>query len=154
LPLPVPSAGRRRPLTHVLDQHGGDGHLHVGWRFAGAQRRSLALAGRASPFREGLDVIVLGHGDLVDSDAAGLGLLASLATALPPPLRPRLLGSCLPARDVYRLHSRNAPRIWPAVSGRDSSGLRVDRARSLGRDRRRSGPLPREGPLALDLMGA
>ena len=54
--------------------------------------------------REGLHADLLGHRDVVDSDAAHPGVWRHVFRRFPLTLRPRVLGGGLPARDVHRRH--------------------------------------------------
>src|SRR5690606_9720752 len=92
LPLRVLPVFPRRSGAAVLDQHGGDGDLHPGRLAPDPERARRAVPGVAAAVPEGLHGVLLGHGHLVDPDAAAAGDLALCLPALSVPVRSPVLG--------------------------------------------------------------
>ena len=104
-------AHRGRPDAAVLDQHGGDGHLHArpACRLV-ASRPRVRLLAELLPFLKGLTLLFWATATWWMPLLLMLGAWRHVVKAVPADLRPRLLGGGLPARHVHRLHLSHLAR--------------------------------------------
>src|SRR5581483_40861 len=145
LPGDVPPARPGRADPAVLDQHGGDGHLHPRRGVAGGRRPWVRAPGRIAAVREGADADVLGDGNLVAAAVGDARGVAARGQGVPARLRPRVLGGSVPAGDVRGLYPPSRAGVRPPVPDPAGRGVRLGVPGCVDGHRRRLGP-PRGTP--------
>lgn len=113
------------PYAALLDQHGGDGDFDSSGIDLNTKRAFGGVPAGHASLSEGFHDAFLGDCDLVDSNAADLGVLASCLQAIPFAIRPALLGRCVPVGDVQRVHKASLTSISTPVPGLASQDVRI-----------------------------
>src|SRR5215469_7901786 len=99
-----------------------------------SQCTTRRISSRAAAVFEGLQRLLLGYRDVVDSDVGHARDLAACLQAVPVGIRPALLGSCVPAGHVHSQHAPIGAGVGPAIPARDTPVLRLHRTRRLDCD--------------------